>query len=252
MRKVKGPKNVDEEEGAADTPADADKEKQEVKEEELTAAVLTRKCMDVVSSRGRRGTDTKVVLQQLEKLSELAVKYGPRIEVPILMHVITAQFDLIRTLDDHMETKSWKACMAQLNRIASILEDGDDNSKKYQLCTASIEEDDLMIGNVMAKKKNNKMGMKDAAGVGEMGALEAVAADKKLINPHTNEVETEDERAERVRVEKEANMTEEELRMIPAAGKHIVMVLIYYFIRNPSSQPILYFHRFSVSICHQT
>jgi len=205
--------------------AEKPKEDEKEKEEEWTAAVLNKKCMELVSSRGRRGTDTKVVLKKLENLSMLSEKYGPRIEVPILMHVITAQFDRIRTLDDFMETESWKSCMNRLDRVANILEDGDDDSKKYQLCTASAEDDDLMIGNVLTKKKNNKM--KDAAGVGELGALEAVAADKQLVNPHTGEVETEDERAERVRVEKEANMTEDELRLIPVAGECTFEVEIY-------------------------
>mmetsp|Transcript_12628 Transcript_12628/g.19117 ORF Transcript_12628/g.19117 Transcript_12628/m.19117 type:complete len:997 (+) Transcript_12628:183-3173(+) len=212
-------KNVKEDEKVKVADEDEEtspKEDLKEKEEEWTAAVLNKKCMELVSSRGRRGTDTKAVLKKLENLSRLSEKFGPRIEVPILMHVITAQFDTIRTLDDFMETASWKTCMERLNRVADVLEDGDDDAKKYQLCTASAEDDDLMIGNVLAKKKDSKM--KDAAGVGELGALEAVAADKQLVNPHTGEVETEDERAERLRVEKEANMTEEELRMIPVAG----------------------------------
>ena len=213
--KAKGPKKVTKE--TTNVEKNIEEKKEVEVEEEITAAVLNRKCMELVSSRGRRGTDTKVVLQKLEKLSQLAEKFGPRIEVPVLMHVITAQFDLIRTLDDYMETPSWRATLAHLQRISGILEDGEDESKKYQLCTASVEDDDLMIGNVLAKKNDNKM--KDASGVGELGALEAVAADKKLINPHTGEPETEDERAERLRLEKEANMTEEEKRKIPVAGK---------------------------------
>lgn len=60
--------------------------------------------------------------------------------------------------------------------------------------------------------------MKDAAAVGDVGALDAVAADKMLVNPHTGEIETEDERAERIRVETEASMTPEELRTIPVVG----------------------------------
>lgn len=174
--------------------------------------------MELAASRGRRGFDTKVVLQKLEKLANMAEKFGPRIEVPILMHVITAQFDLIRTLDDHMETASWKACMEKLNRIAGFLEDGDD-SKKYELCAPSGEGDDAMIGNVLTKRNDSKM--KDAARTGEIGALEAVSANKELINPHTGEAETEDERAERLRVEKEAEMSESEKRKIPVIGKFI-------------------------------
>jgi len=74
----------------------------------------------------------------------------------------------------------------------------------------------LMIGNVLAKGGEGRM--KDAAVVGEVGALDAVAADKKLVNPHTGEAESEDERAERLRIEKEANMTPEELLTIPVVG----------------------------------
>jgi hypothetical protein len=152
------------------------------KEEEMSAAVLNRKCKEVVMSRGRRGTDTKQVLQQLEKLSALSVKYGPRIEIPMLMHTITAQFDLVKTLDDYMETPVWKSCAEHLERVASVLEDGEDESKKFTLGPASTEDDDVMIGNALGKKKNK---MKDAAGVGDIGAVNAVAAEVKLFNPHT-------------------------------------------------------------------
>jgi len=95
------------------------------------------------------------------------------------------------------------------------LEDGEEDSKKFTLGSANADDDDIMIGNVLGKKKNK---MKDAAGAGEMGAMDAVAADVQLINPHTGQPETEDERAERLRVEKEASMTEEELRVIPVIG----------------------------------
>ena len=54
---------------------------------------------------------------------------------------------------------------------------------KYSLISASTD-DDLMIGNVLASKSENKM--KDAAGVsGDIGAMDIIAADTQLINPHT-------------------------------------------------------------------
>lgn len=157
-------------------------EENKEKDEDLSAAVLNRKCKELIMSRGRRGTDTKEVLKSLEKLGGLAVKYGPRIEIPILMHVITAQFDLVRTLDDYMETPDWKACAKYLERVASVLEEGDDDSKKFVLGPASNDDDDIMISNALGKKKNK---MKDAASGGELGAMDAVAADVKLTNPHT-------------------------------------------------------------------
>jgi translation initiation factor 3 subunit C len=48
--------------------------------------------------------------------------------------------------------------------------------------------------------------------------MAAVAADEKLVNPHTGEQETEDERAERLRLEAEAKMTPEEKRTIKVVG----------------------------------
>lgn len=155
-------------------------EQQKEKEEEMSAAVLNRKCKELVMSRGRKGTDVKLLLKNLERLAELSVKFGPRIEIPILMHVITSQFDLVRTLDDYMETPVWKSCAQHLERVASTLEDGDDDSKKLILGAPNVDEDDMMI-NALGKK--NKI--KDAAKIGEEGALDAVAADEKLVNPHT-------------------------------------------------------------------
>jgi translation initiation factor 3 subunit C len=152
------------------------------KEEEMSAAVLNRKCKEVVLSRGRRGNDTKQVLEQLEKLSELSVKYGPRVEIPMLMHTITAQFDLVKTLDDYMETPVWKSCAEHLERVASVLEAGEDESKKFCLGPASTEDDDVMIGNTLGKKKNKT---KDAASVGDVGAVDAASAVVQLVNPHT-------------------------------------------------------------------
>ncbi len=157
-------------------------EENKEKEEDLSAAVLNRKCRELVMSRGRRGTDTKEILKKLEKLSSLAVKYGPRVEIPILMHVITAQFDLVRTLDDYMETPVWKSCAEHLERVATVLEEGEDDAKKYVLGAAIDDDGDVMITNALGKKKN-KMGA--AAAGGEIGAVDAVAADIKLTNPHT-------------------------------------------------------------------
>mmetsp|Transcript_24390 Transcript_24390/g.30011 ORF Transcript_24390/g.30011 Transcript_24390/m.30011 type:complete len:974 (+) Transcript_24390:103-3024(+) len=227
-----------------------EEKKEDVEEEaELTAAILDRKCNELVSSRGRKGTDTKAILAKLEKLSKLAVQFGPRIEVPILMHVITAQFDLVRNLDDCMEAEPWKACMEQLDRVASILEDENvtDDSKKYRLSNEIIDANDLMIGNVLTNAGANKM--KDAAaGIGDLGALDTLTAKKELINPHTSEVETADDRAERLRVEKEAGMTEEQLLVIPVVGSLSLFVTrldneYYKGLKRTSPHSIDYVHR---------
>ena len=173
----------------------------------LTPSILNRKVKEIASQRGRRGTDPRHLLRQLEGLSRLATKFGPRVEVPILMYVISAQFGLQRTIDDYMETGTWRACASYLNRISDVIVD-----EGYKLGVETIDEADLFLG---AGKASNKM--KAAASAAD-GAMAAVAADEKLINPHTGETETEDERAERLRLEKESEMSEDEKKTIPVVG----------------------------------
>lgn len=169
---------------------------------------------ELVASRGRRGTDMRQVLRQLEALAKLSHDFGPRVEIPILMNVITAQFDLQRTMDDYMPPKTWKVCADYLSRITDCLVDDG-----YKLGQATVEESDmLLIGGGTGKKK-----MKAAAAAAD-GAMAAVAADEKLINPHTGEAETEDERDERLRLEKEATLTDEEKKTIFVMGSYALFL----------------------------
>jgi len=174
----------------------------------LTAALLTKKVHEIASSRGRRGTDPRVLLRQFEGLSRMSMQFGPRVEVPILMYVISAQFGLQRTMDDYMDTATWRSCSTYLERIIDVITDGG-----YKLGVETIDEADMILG---AKGKTANRMKAAAAGVG--GAMEAVAADEQLVNPHTGEPETADERLERVRLEKESTMTEEEKMTIPVVG----------------------------------
>ena len=172
-------------------------------EEGLTASIINRKVQEITMLRGRKGKDNRAILRQLEALSRLSLKFGPRVEIPILMHVVSAQFGLQRTLDDTMETSTWQSCAAYLERIADVVEDG------YSLVVKTIDESDL-IGTGTGK-------MKAAANASD-GAMAAVASDEKLVNPHTGAVETEDERAERLRLESEAKLSDEEKKQIPVIG----------------------------------
>lgn len=172
-------------------------------QEGLTPSILNNKVQQLAAQRGRRGKDNRELLRELEALYRLSLQFGPRIEVPILMYVISAQFGLVRTLDDYMDTPTWKACASYLDRIANVIDEG------YSLAATVLDESDLMLQNTGK--------MKAAANAAD-GALSAVAADEKLINPHTGEPETSDERDERLRLEKEATMTEEEKKIIPVVG----------------------------------
>lgn len=179
-------------------------------QENLTAALLNRKVRELAAQRGRKGKDSRQLLRELEAMSRLSTKFGPRIEIPILMYVISAQFGTVRTLDDYMDVLTWKACATYLERIADVLDDG------YKLGVESIDESDLLL-NAAGGAGSKKMKAAASAG-GDTGAMAAVAADEKLVNPHTNEPETEDERAERLRLEAEEKMTDEEKNVIKVVG----------------------------------
>jgi hypothetical protein len=109
----------------------------------------------------------------------LAIPFGPRVEVPILMHVATAQFDLVRTMDDFMTEPSWNSTHSYLKRIAATL---DDTTQNWVLGSLTAEE----IGDVTTVGTGGTAKMKAAAGAGpNSGAVDAVAADETLTNPHT-------------------------------------------------------------------
>ena len=195
------------------------KEKGQLKEEDLTPSLVQKKSLEIVSSRGRKGSDPKVLLGQLEALSKLAVKFGPRVEIPVLMHVITAQFDMQRTIDDYMETPMWRSCASYIERIGEIL----NNGEGWRIDTPSAEDEELasdmmmsaMSGGKSSKSKKMKANM---AGADAMSAMATMSTDEKLINPNTGEVETEDQRMERLREEREAKMSPEELKTVRVPG----------------------------------
>jgi translation initiation factor 3 subunit C len=174
-------------------------------EENLTAAIIQRRIQELAATR--RGKDTIKQLRELEGIQRLSIQFGPRAEIPVTMYVIAAQFALQRTLDDCMETNTWKACASYLERIAHVLlEEG------YTLGVENIDASDMVIAKASG---NTKM---KAALTAQDGAMAAVAADEKFINPITQEPETADERAERLRLEHENALTDAERKVIPVVG----------------------------------
>mmetsp|Transcript_40815 Transcript_40815/g.73574 ORF Transcript_40815/g.73574 Transcript_40815/m.73574 type:complete len:987 (-) Transcript_40815:491-3451(-) len=194
------------------------KEKGTLKEEDLTPSSIQKRSLEIVSSRGRKGSDPKILLGQLEALSKLAERFGPRVEIPVLMHVITAQLDLQRTMDDYMETPMWRSCASYIERIGAILTDGAQEGWKIGPMTGEEEElaNDMMMNAMMGGK--NKGGKMKGMASGVEGALSAMGAEEKLINPNTGEVETEDQRMERLREEREAKLSPEELKTVRVPG----------------------------------
>ena len=132
-------------------------------EENITEEVLDKKINELVASRGRKNTDPREVLRKLEVLSKsarplgkrrespllstaepashiytylkrsktsfLTISFlyhylpGPRKEIPVLMHLISAMFDSQRVIDDYMDLQQWRTCYRSLYRVTSLLRD---------------------------------------------------------------------------------------------------------------------------------
>lgn len=92
-------------------------------DEDLTEEELDQRVMYLVSSRGKKNTDSREVLRQLEMLTKSARPHGPRKEIIVLMHLISAMLDSHRTIDEYMDLQQWRTCHRSLNRVVCLLED---------------------------------------------------------------------------------------------------------------------------------
>ena len=97
----------------------------QVEVENVTEEVLDRRIAELVASRGRKNTDPREVLRKLEVLSKAARPLGPRKEIPVLMHLISAMFDSQRVIDDYMDLQQWRTCYRSLLRVTSLLHDNE-------------------------------------------------------------------------------------------------------------------------------
>ncbi len=161
------------------------REKGQLAEEYRTPSAIQKRSLEILSSRGRKGSDPRVLLGQLENLASLAARFGPRVEIPVLMQVITAQFDMQRAIDDYMETQMWRSCAGYIERIGSILDDEAEGWKIGSMTGAEEElANDMMMSTMLGAKAGKGKMSKGMAG-GMEGAMTAMSAEEKLINPHT-------------------------------------------------------------------
>ena len=87
-------------------------------DEKMSVSTLDKKVLEVLSSRGRKGTNPKMILRQLSALAYIARKFGPAKEVPILMNSLSAMFDTLRNIDECMDIPMWKNCLSCLIRVS--------------------------------------------------------------------------------------------------------------------------------------
>jgi hypothetical protein len=90
-----------------------------------------------------------------------------------------------RAIDDFMETQMWRSCADFIERIGSIL---DDDVEGWKIGPMTGEEEELandMMMSTMLGVKGSKGKMSKGMAGGMEGAMTAMSAEEKLINPHT-------------------------------------------------------------------
>ncbi|KAH8099181.1 hypothetical protein JL720_2165 [Aureococcus anophagefferens] len=94
------------------------------------------------------------LLAALEALAGKAKRsFGYARELGALMHLIAAQFDANRTIDDYMDVATWRSCHGQLGRVVAVL------SAHPGVSLGSIDDDDfadMHVAHALAKKKKGE------------------------------------------------------------------------------------------------
>lgn len=124
-RKTKKENKVKASVKAAAAPTSNFVEKKEVRkrvEEKITEEELDKRIAELVAARGRKGTDPRDVLRQLEVLTKSARLLGPTKEIPVIMHYMSTLFDSQRGIDDYMDHVQWYTTFRSLQRIIQIVE----------------------------------------------------------------------------------------------------------------------------------
>eukprot|EP00127_Corallochytrium_limacisporum_P002165 Clim_evm59s108 gene=Clim_evmTU59s108 len=110
-------------------------------EKDITVEVVQNKILDVLAQRGRRGTDRAEQVTLFKKIREVARenKLGLGIDLKILLHLISAQFDLTPATATHMDLEHWNTCYEFIMELIRELEDhpeirmGEDFSEEEEI-----------------------------------------------------------------------------------------------------------------------
>ena len=75
-------------------------------EENLSKEMIESRMLELLSSRGKKGSKPKELIASMRALSNRAHAFGVVYELPVLMLLISMQFDTQRKIDSHMNLKS--------------------------------------------------------------------------------------------------------------------------------------------------
>lgn len=127
----------------------------------ITEEILDKKIADYMTSRGRKQADPRELLRQLEVLSKAARKFGPKKEIPVIMHLVSAMYDAHHGIDDFMELHEWRSCFRCLTRITALLNANPD------LVLGIMPSEDVTDLVLASQINSDLMKKKDVESVGE-------------------------------------------------------------------------------------
>ena len=102
-------------------------------EETITEEVFDKKLAEFLSSRGRKGTNTHVMVRQLESLARAAQNFGFRKEISALMFFVSTLYDSSNiTIDTYLGLQQWRVAHRSIARVVRLL--NGDGKIVYELC----------------------------------------------------------------------------------------------------------------------
>ncbi|VDN51587.1 unnamed protein product [Dracunculus medinensis] len=109
---------------------------------EITHEVVTNKLHEIIAARGKKATNRKHHVRNLQELFRIADenKLGPGLLVKILFSIISALFELNTRISDYMEYSSWTKTLGATNSLLDLL-------KAYPevILSVTLNEDDENI-----------------------------------------------------------------------------------------------------------
>lgn len=117
---------ADAEDAALPERAQTKKEKDKAKlramdPKDITWDMVDKKLKEIIMSRGKKGTDRMEQVDQLVYLASVAKTTAQQVQV--LLHVVSAQFDVNPSMSTHMPVGLWKKCGHTLLKIIKILKE---------------------------------------------------------------------------------------------------------------------------------